>query len=270
LKKKDRKKVVKLITEKIKKKIKEKYKYCNLFIKNIPDNLEESDLMTLLSKYGKIRSFRLVLNEKSFSQFLQIKIPHNKRYAFVCYEDELCASKCKMELHNKVISSGINRLYVNFHQSKNERADFLKMVFLNQSKNFLTNNCSINDQITQAYNPRYNQPDLSPYQMNILKIGSRTRKLPHENFPAFYKGFVRVSNPSNDNLRDTYGERLYKKINSNLKFESYSRFFNKIIGIFLELDEDCLKRLIDDTVYFEMQVEETIKMLIEKESKTEN
>jgi hypothetical protein len=64
-----------------------------------------------------------------------------------------------------------------------------------------------------------------------------------------------------------YGERLYKKINSNLKFESYSRFFNKIIGIFLELDEDCLKRLIDDTVYFDMQVEETIKMLIEKESK---
>lgn len=266
LKKKQRIKNLKLISEKIKIKLKEKYKNCNLFVKNLPENFKEVDLINLFSKFGKIRSARLIMNETKLSTFLSLRLPRNRGVGFVCFEEELSASKCKYELNNSIIYPDEIRLYVNFHQNKKERAEFLKMNFLNYSKNFLTNNCILNSQINKVLTPIYNQPDLSSYQMSIIEktiLGNKPRRLPNEKFPPYFNEVI--STTKKDENMEFYGDQLYMKIVSSSKFKFYSRLFPKIIGIFLELEETDLNRLLSDLDFFEMHVTETIKLLIDKE-----
>ncbi len=61
--------------------------------------------------------------------------------------------------------------------------------------------------------------------------------------------------------RDYYGERLYTKISSSPQFMQYTDLFSKIVGIFLDLDNPVIDRLIDDDQYFHNQVIETIRVL---------
>ena len=220
----------------------------------------------MFSKFGKIRSARLIMNETKLSTFLSLRLPRNRGVGFVCFEEELSASKCKYELNNSIIYPDEIRLYVNFHQNKKERAEFLKMNFLNYSKNFLTNNCILNSQINKVLTPIYNQPDLSSYQMSIIEktiLGNKPRRLPNEKFPPYFNEVI--STTKKDENMEFYGDQLYMKIVSSSKFKFYSRLFPKIIGIFLELEETDLNRLLSDLDFFEINVTETIKLLIDKE-----
>lgn len=66
--------------------------------------------------------------------------------------------------------------------------------------------------------------------------------------------------------RDYYGERLYTKISSNPHYSTVSDLFSKIVGIFLDLEEQVIERLINDDSYFDIQVRETMRLLAEKSS----
>jgi hypothetical protein len=60
--------------------------------------------------------------------------------------------------------------------------------------------------------------------------------------------------------RDYYGEKLYTKISSNPQFSSMSDYFSKIVGIFLDLEDPVIERLVNDDVYFGQQVYETVRV----------
>jgi hypothetical protein len=60
--------------------------------------------------------------------------------------------------------------------------------------------------------------------------------------------------------RDYYGERLFSKISTNPKFANITEYFSKIVGIFLDLADPTVERLIHDDQYFEQQVGETVKV----------
>lgn len=64
--------------------------------------------------------------------------------------------------------------------------------------------------------------------------------------------------------RDFFGERLYTKISSNHQYAHVSDLFSKIVGIFLDLDEPVIEKLINDDQYFDMQVRETMRLLAER------
>ena len=64
---------------------------------------------------------------------------------------------------------------------------------------------------------------------------------------------------------DFFGEQLYAKLSRTPEFEKYSKDLNKIVGIFLELDDDVIDKLIKDGRYFNLQVREVIQLLTEKE-----
>ena len=83
LKKAERAKKLKQLYEKIKKKIKEKYKFCNLYVKNLPDEYKDEQLKELFGQYGEIRSAKVVKKEM-VSNYLGIK-RSVKVFGFVCY-----------------------------------------------------------------------------------------------------------------------------------------------------------------------------------------
>lgn len=66
--------------------------------------------------------------------------------------------------------------------------------------------------------------------------------------------------------RDFYGERLYSKISSKAAYSHMSDMFSRIVGIFLDLEEPVIERLIKDDAYFDFQVKETLRLLAEKGS----
>ncbi len=63
--------------------------------------------------------------------------------------------------------------------------------------------------------------------------------------------------------REYYGEKLYAKICNNPTYQSISELFQKIVGIFLDLDEQIVRRLIADDLYFDAQVRDTVRLLAE-------
>jgi polyadenylate-binding protein len=129
LKKKERVKKLKQLYERIKKQIKEKYKFCNLYVKNLPDNFDEATLREMFAKYGEIRSCKTVRKEL-YSSYLGIK-RSVKVFGYVCYFDAVHARDAKAALHGTQV--GGNRLFVDYHQTKNERNDYLKLKMINQA-----------------------------------------------------------------------------------------------------------------------------------------
>lgn len=125
LKSAERKKRLKALYEKIKRQIKEKYRFCNLYIKNLPDNYDDDLLRELFSKFGKIRSAKTVRKEL-YQSYLGIK-RSVKVCGFVCFQDAQCAKEAKSTLNNTNQFPNLPKLYVDYHQNKNDRAEILKL-----------------------------------------------------------------------------------------------------------------------------------------------
>ncbi len=131
LKKKERAKKIKSDYEKIKKTIKEKYKFCNLYIKNLPDSIDDEALAKIFAPYGEIRSCKTVRKEL-FTSYLGIK-RSVKIFGFVCFFDREHARNAKAALHGSQIGTSGSKLFVDYHQNKQERNEFLKLRFMNSS-----------------------------------------------------------------------------------------------------------------------------------------
>jgi len=265
LKKKDRIKKLKQLYERIKKQIKEKYRFCNLYIKNLPDNFDDEALRELFSKYGEIRSVKTVRKEL-FTSYLGIK-RSVKVFGFVCFYDPANAREAKQALHGTTIGNN-QKLFVDYHQSRQERAEYLKLKMINQSNKMFNKGMgkhpgefppmmrNMPGQM-RPFNPQVFGPHMLrkfPPQTNFVKPNMMT--------PMQGIGMDLVLDKNTK--RDFYGEKLYTKISSNPNFSQYADYFSKIVGIFLDLEDHIIERLINDDNYFNSQVIETIRLLNEK------
>lgn len=131
LKRKDRVKKLKQLYEKIKKEIKEKYRFCNLYVKNLPDEMDDATLRKIFEKYGEIRSAKTVRKEL-FTSYLGIK-RSVKVFGFVCFLEAAQAREAKQALNGTSLGNSSTKLFVDYHQSKQERSEYLKLKMLNQT-----------------------------------------------------------------------------------------------------------------------------------------
>ena len=281
LKRSERDKKLKKLYERIKKKIKEKYKFCNLYVKNLPADFTDEKLVKLFGKYGPIRSAKVVKNEIS-SNYLFIK-KSVRVFAYVCFYEPAKAQEAKQQLKDKALIVNGPRLYVDYHQNKEERTQFLKLKLIKESekrKNALfqnPNNFRNFAIVPNAAGIRTFPRGMAPMNMNI----NMQRRMP---FAANLNMRMNVNNMNNNqppskpeqagpgysgmdkNARtEYYGEKIYEKISKDQKFAAYESYFPKIVGIFLDLSDGVIERLITDDKYFDEQVEETIRLLDKKE-----
>ena len=281
LKRSERDKKLKKLYERIKKKIKEKYKFCNLYVKNLPADFTDEKLVKLFGKYGPIRSAKVVKNEIS-SNYLFIK-KSVRVFAYVCFYEPAKAQEAKQQLKDKALIVNGPRLYVDYHQNKEERTQFLKLKLIKESekrKNALfqnPNNFRNFAIVPNAAGIRTFPRGMAPMNMNI----NMQRRMP---FTANLNMRNNVNNMNNNqppskpeqagpgysgmdkNARtEYYGEKIYEKISKDQKFAAYESYFPKIVGIFLDLSDGVIERLITDDKYFDEQVEETIRLLDKKE-----
>ena len=275
LKRSERDKKLKQLYQKIKKKIKDKYKFCNLYVKNLPPDFTDEKLVELFGKYGPIRSAKVVKNEIS-SNYLFIK-KTVRVFAYVCFYEPAKAQEAKQQLRDKALIANGPRLYVDYHQNKEERTQFLKLKLIKESekrKNALFQNPNFRNFaiVPNAAGIRTFPRGMAPMNMNINMqrrmpfVNMRMNMNMNNNQPP-----RRPEQPGNNNRMDKnartdyYGEKIYEKITKDQKFAAYESYFPKIVGIFLDLSDGVIERLINDDKYFDEQVEETIRLLDKKE-----
>ena len=256
LKKAEREKKLKQLYEKIKKKIKEKYKFCNLYVKNLPNDFTDEKLKELFGKFGKIRSAKVVKKELE-SHYLVIK-KTIKVFGFVCFFEPETAKEAKSKLKDYSIAVNGPKLYVDYHQTKKERTEFLKLKLLKDNNN------------RNKQNPMF-QPGMPvfPNQFPMMPM-PRPVMMPYNNMRQPMMPMPpqqpRVDPRTMDKAtrQDYYGEQLFTKISKHPQFANYASYFSKIVGIFLDLEDNIIEKLIKDDAYFQQQVEETIHLLTEK------
>ena len=281
LKRNERDKKLKKLYERIKKKIKEKYKFCNLYVKNLPSDFTDQKLIELFGKYGPIRSAKVVKNEIS-SHYLFVK-KTVRVFAYVCYFDPEKAQEAKQQLKNKALTVNGPRLYVDYHQTKEERTQFLKLRLIKESekrRNIMFQNAQNFRNlpiVPNAAGIRTFPHGMAPVNINMQRrmpmampvMNVRMNMNVNNNQPQQLKQVGVVDNNVNKidkNARtDYYGEKIYEKIAKEEKFAAYESYFPKIVGIFLDLSDGVIERLINDDKYFDEQVEETIRLLDKKE-----
>ena len=256
LKKAEREKKLKQLYEKIKKKIKEKYKFCNLYVKNLPNDFTDEKLKELFGKFGKIRSAKVVKKELE-SHYLVIK-KTIKVFGFVCFFEPETAKEAKSKLKDYSITVNGPKLYVDYHQTKKERTEFLKLKLLKDNNN------------RNKQNPMF-QPGMPvfPNQFPMMPM-PRPVMMPYNNMRQPMMPMPpqqpRVDPRTMDKAtrQDYYGEQLFTKISKHPQFANYASYFSKIVGIFLDLEDNIIEKLIKDDAYLQQQVEETIHLLTEK------
>ena len=274
LKRSERDKKLKKLYEKIKKKIKEKYKFCNLYVKNLPADFTDRKLIDLFGKFGPIRSAKVVKTEIS-SNYLFVK-KTTRVFAYVCYYEPAKAQEAKQKLKDKALIVNGPRLYIDYHQTKEERTQFLKLKLIKDSErrrialfqnpqNF--RNFAVVPNITGVRNFPHG---MSPMNLNMQ------RRMPFLNMRVNINNNINANNiqppkqPSSPKMdknarTDYYGEKIYEKISKAQKYAAYESIFPKIVGIFLDLNDGVIERLLTDDQYFDEQVEETIRLLGDKE-----
>ena len=64
------------------------------------------------------------------------------------------------------------------------------------------------------------------------------------------------------NERDEYyGEQLFNKISMNPCFTKYENYYPKLVGIFLELEDCVVEKMLENDKYLQENVEECIDLL---------
>ena len=260
LKKAEREKKLKQLYEKIKKKIKEKYKFCNLYVKNLPNDYTDEKLKELFGQFGKIRSAKVVKKELE-SHYLVIK-KTVKVFGFVCFFEPETAKEAKTKLKDYSVTINGPKLYVDYHQTKKERTEFLKLKLLKENDNRrMKPNQNMFQQGMPMFHPQMQQfppmmpigrPMMMPFNNNMRP---QQMMMPPQPEPR---------NMDKTTRQDYYGEKLFTKISTNMAFTNYASYFSKIVGIFLDLEDNIIEKLLKDDKYFQEQVEETIHLLSEK------
>ena len=150
MKKKERIKRLKVICERLKKKAREKFKYCNLYIKHLPDTFTSDNLKDLFEPFGPIRSAKIIIQGKNDPKLKGVNAKSHV-FAFVCFFDPETAKKAKEELNGKPYIKKGPRLYVDYHQTKKERLEFIKLKMIRDSQ------------------PDYRMPDASGEQAKVRR-----------------------------------------------------------------------------------------------------
>ena len=245
LKKAEREKKLKQLYEKIKKKIKEKYKFCNLYVKNLPNDFTDEKLKELFGKYGEIRSAKVVKKELE-SHYLVI---HKtiKVFGFVCFFEPEKAKEAKTKLKDYAITVNGPRLYVDYHQTKKERTEFLKLKLLKENdnrRNKPNQGGMFQPGMPPAMFPPMHQFPMMPMQRPVMMHPYNPNMRP----PQQMIGMPPMPRPDTRNMdknakQDYFGEMLFTKISKNPQFTKYANYFSKIVGIFLDLDDNIIEKL---------------------------
>ena len=105
----------------------------SIYIKNIPDKINENDMKDLFKKFGEITWSKIILDN------------NGRKFAIIVYSKSESALKAKEEMNDKIIANSEIGLYVDLLQKKSERKRILisKIGDINNKLNQEFKNCNL-------------------------------------------------------------------------------------------------------------------------------
>eukprot|EP00771_Trimastix_marina_P000132 gnl/Trimastix_PCT/114.p1 GENE.gnl/Trimastix_PCT/114~~gnl/Trimastix_PCT/114.p1 ORF type:complete len:584 (-),score=264.95 gnl/Trimastix_PCT/114:265-2016(-) len=91
--------------------------HCNVYVKHLDDTFDEEKLRKVFEPYGQLISVRIQRDAQGAT----------RGFGFVCFASQEEAGKAIQALHNQVV--GTKKLFVNYHQRREERRLFLESYF---------------------------------------------------------------------------------------------------------------------------------------------
>ena len=99
-----------------------RFRECNLFVKNVPNELSEDKLKDLFGKFGEIKSLKIpetTICTKDKGKLVEIK--SRCGFAYVCFMDSDSAKSAFEELNNKILDGFKIPLIIEYFMPKIER-----------------------------------------------------------------------------------------------------------------------------------------------------
>lgn len=99
-----------------------KFRECNLFVKNVPNELSEDKLKELFGKFGEIKSLKIpetIICTKVKGKLTELK--SRCGFAYVCFMDSDSAKSAFEELNNKILDGFKIPLLIEYFMPKVER-----------------------------------------------------------------------------------------------------------------------------------------------------
>ncbi len=202
----------------------------------MPNDISEQQFTKLFEFYGKIRSIKLIQKEFPQAHF-GFKNSITKSFGFVCFFEKEHAREAKLSLSNKPVFDENYKLYIDYHQSKEERNEYLKLKSLSSN--------------------HYN----ALQRKKVSQIIPRNFMIKPQNFHLIER--VREFHPITYDIQsylNILGERLYAKLSRMPILSNFRNLFSKIVGMFLDLNEKVIHRLINDDNYFIFQVKDAVQV----------
>jgi len=194
-----------------------------------------------------------------------------KVYGFVCFLDPTQAREAKTSLHGQSVFKNLGKLFVDYFQSKKEREEYLKLKMLNNSQKALQKGQFVESPFPQMMNQFGPGPGLRQFpifgQTMLRKFPVNGPMVPPHQMPFMMNANANLpdTNQMDPNTkREFYGERLFQKITVNPNFAKFNDLHSKIVGIFLDLEDGVVTRLVQDDGYFNSQVMDTMRQLKER------
>ena len=201
----------------------------------------------MFEKYGKIRSCKTVRKEL-LQSYLGVK-RSVKVFGFVCFFESEHARDAKKDLNEREINNKL-KLFVDYHQSKREREEILKLKMLNQSQKIMQRQMMINSPSNLQDMPFpgmirnlgivqgnfFGQQMLRKFPQNAGFPRPQVPNMGFNNNNFVNPNLNNMNNNNNNNNRNTidigmmdkttktefFGEKLFNKISTNQSFIKFS------------------------------------------------
>ena len=256
LKKKDRERKAAETFIKIKRRLREKYKFCNLYVKNLPDEVTAKDVSFAFAKYGYVKSCALIRRDPGpvvFNPLNLTKKVYNRVFAYVCFKEQKNAVKAKQKLNGKPIYEGAPKMYVDYHQPKEERLLFIKLQIMKKDNRLALEPQPSPEESKTIPQIGDMQPRTVRYLMELMKLMNQ------ENLAKPRYGSIFPKSAKRD---DIYRYKLYDRLCKFNDFYIYHNLFNDVINDLLVLSDYYLEKMLENKMFLYGQVALAIKNIL--------
>jgi RNA recognition motif-containing protein len=234
------------------------YRFCNLYIKNIPLDVKEEQLHEIFGKFGEIKSIKIqkyILVTKVNNVLKEY--PTSKGFGFVCFMDKDAATAAK-DTYNENFLPGYEKakrpLLIDFFMPKHERKNILNRVQQQMNPQARQKQMMAGLPFNMNFNPNYNpymkmmkqqmgggnfqkinpimnvNNNMSIYENNVQQMPATKFDEPDVNY---------LNSLEDDNAkRDYLGEFIFKNVENhpltvkrNLTIDDIGKITGMILGI---------------------------------------
>jgi polyadenylate-binding protein len=257
MKKSDRKKILSTRITDNNYKLNSQFKNCNLHLRNLPYDAEETHLHDVFTKFGEVKSVKIpkfLLVTKVNGQLKEI--PMSKGFGYVCFVEQDAARKAIEEMNGKFLPNFENvkrPILVDFFMPKYERKQMLNRLQIQAPGKAYP---FMNPYGAQMGIPFNMHPNLAKHVRNPVYSNPQTKQ--PRNFMTPQQVAVKPDDPDIKYLnsleddaarRDYLGEFIFKRIENHPYAQSHTFTIDtigKITGMILGIQD--ISEIVDITI----------------------